>query len=281
MGRSPFFDGVGQVDVKVDGMAAKLPIFYYDGTAMTALFVARWRELRRVLPDPRFVPARLAPGLGVVGITCFEYRDTDIGPYNELAVSILLNEPWFLPNLPGQALARGLVRKQLHAFVHHLPVTTEVARATGVGYWGYPKFVAGIDFEESAGRRTCRLSEDGEEILTLSARDIPTPRADRLRIFSHLYQDRLPQSSEFDLNVAAMGRTSRPVATLELGRSHPIAAELSRLLVSRRAFHYQLLRRFEGILYGPDRLSLPLLEWARGSIEAARPAKPAKAAKAA
>ncbi len=257
---SPFFDGVTQSDMVIAGQSAKVPIFYYDGTATSAVFPARLGALRRLMPDPRIAPARLAPGLGAVAITCFEYRDTGIGPYNELAISIVLNEPWFLPNLPGRALIASLRRRQLHAWVHHLPVTTEIARAGGVDFYNYPKFIAGIDFEESEGRRDCRLSEGAEHILTLSGKRIAAPRSEQFQLFSHLWMDLQPQSSEFKINAKQMGVSLSPgAASLELGERHPIARELAGLIVGRRPLQYQYLPSFEGILYGPEHLSLPLL----------------------
>ncbi|MGC2373596.1 MAG: acetoacetate decarboxylase family protein [Solirubrobacteraceae bacterium] len=261
MRRSPFFDGVTQTEVTIAGQAAKVPIFYYDGTATQAVFAARLGALRRLMPDPRFCPARLAPGLGAVAITCFEYRDTDIGPYNELAISVVLNEPWFLPNLPGMALISSLRRRQLHAWVHHLPVTTEIARAGGVDFYNYPKFVGGIDFEQSTTDRVCRLSEGEEHILTLSGKLIATPRSEQFQLFSHLWMDRQPQSSEFKINASEMGVSLSPAAaTLQLGERHPIARELAEVIVRRRPLQYQYMPRFEGILYGPEHLSLSLLE---------------------
>jgi hypothetical protein len=271
--QSGFFEGVPQVDATLAGESAKLPIFYYDGTAQTAVFPARLGALRRLLPDPRFVPARLAPGLGAVGVTCFEYRDTDIGPYNELAITIVLNNPPFASNLPGRALLAGLRSKQLHAWVHHLPVTTEIARAGGVELYNYPKFVGSIDYEEGAGRRTCRLGEGDEHILTLDGPLIDTPRSGELQLFSHLWMDRQPQESEFKLNVIASGRSLRSgTARLELGERHPIARELADVLVSRRSIYYELMAPFEGILYGPEHLSLPLIRKALAMTEAGEPA---------
>jgi hypothetical protein len=257
---SPFFDGVAQSDVTLAGQPAKVPIFYYDGTATQAVFAARLGALRRLMPDPRFSPARLAPGLGAVAITCFEYRDTDIGPYNELAISVVLNEPWFLPNLPGLALISSLRRRQLHAWVHHLPVTTEIARAAGVDLYNYPKFIARIDFQQSEQRRTCRLSEGAEHILTLSGERIATPRSEQLQAFSHLWMDRQPQGSEFKINAIEMGVSLRPgTASLMLGERHPIARELAEVIAWSRPLQYQYMARFEGILYGPEHLSLGLL----------------------
>jgi hypothetical protein len=276
MRRSPFFDGVTQTDVTIAGQPAKVPIFYYDGTATGAVFAARLGALRRLMPDPRFCPARLAPGLGAVVITCFEYRDTGIGPYNELAISVVLNEPWFRPNLPSLALISGMRRRQLHAWVHHLPVTTEIARAGGVDFYNYPKFIAGIDFQESATRRACRLSEGAEHILTLSGERIATPRSEQFQLFSHLWMDRQPQNSEFKINAIEMGVSLRPgAASLELGDRHPIARELADLIAWRRPIHYQYMARFEGILYGPEHLSLPLIAQYAAQSTADAQAQPA------
>lgn len=270
---STFFDGVAQVEATLAGEPARLPIFYYDGSAQTAVFPARLNRLRELLPDPRFVPARLAPGIGAVAVSCFEYRDTDIGPYDELAISFVLAPPGTSFDPPGRALLSGLRRRQLHAWVQHLPVTTEIARAGGVELYNYPKFIAAIDFDESAGRRRCRLAEGGEPILTLDGAQIPTRSRARVQLFSHLWMDGQPQSSEFKLNILAGGRTLRPgLARLQPGADHPIARELEALLVSREAVYYELMDRFEGILYGPEHLSLQLLRRALAMVATDEPA---------
>lgn len=261
MRNSTFFDGVTQADLTENGQTIKVPLFYYDGTAMTAIFPARLKALRAALPDPRFQPARLAPGVGVVGITCFQYRDTDIAPYNELAISIILNEPYFRANLPGRALLSALHRHQFDAWVQHLPVTTEISCAAGVDYYNYPKFLASIDFTEEHGRHVCRLAQDCEHILTLSGRSIPARRPGRLQFFSHLWMDRQPQSSEFKISASAMGQRFSPdAATLTLGDVHPIARELAGMLLSRQPIYYHYLGKFEGILYGPEHLTAPLIQ---------------------
>lgn len=261
MRRSPFFDGVPQIDAELDGQPVKLPIFYYEGSAIGAVFPARLKRLRDLMPDPRFSPARLGPGVGAVAVTCFRYLDTDIGPYNELAISILLNEPSLLANLPGRAMLQGVRRRQLHAWVQHLPVTTEIARVGGVELYNYPKFIAKIDFSDRDRQIVCELSEGSEHILTLSGQEIPASRSEQIQLFSHLWMDRQRQGSEFKINAKKLGVSVNPRrACLQLGKRHPIACELDSLLLSHRPIQYQRIPSFEGILYGPDTLSLPLIE---------------------
>jgi hypothetical protein len=176
-------------------------------------------------------------------------------------------------------LISSLRRRQLHAWVHHLPVTTEIARAGGVDFYNYPKFIAGIDFQESEERRTCRLSEGAEHILTLSGERIATPRSEQFQLFSHLWMDRQPQGSEFKINAIEMGVSLRPgVASLALGEHHPIARELAEVIAWSRPLQYQYMARFEGILYGPEHLSLGLLAQtadATGQVTAEAVAQPA------
>lgn len=258
---SPFFDGVSQVEAEVAGRLAMAPTFYYDASAMTALFPARYGALRRLLPDSRFVPARLAPGLGVVSISCLEYRDTDVGAYNEVSIAIPLNFPAFRANWPGRALSQALRRGQSNVFIQHLPVTTEIALRGGIDFLGAPKFMAAIEFDDDGGRRRCRLAEGQEPILTLTGERLPAHGQAQLQSFCHFWMDGQPQSAEFKINLLQVGATRRPGAVaLEPGARHPIAEELERLLVSRRSLRYVYMPRFEAILYGPDHLTPPLLQ---------------------
>lgn len=259
MRASPFFEDIKQIDLKLDGHDVKLPIHYYDGNAMTAIFPARMSVLRKFLPDRRFSPARLAPGLGTVVITCFEYIDTDIGPYNELAIGIPLNVPYFRSNFPGRALLDARSSGQAHAFVHHLPVTTEIALVAGKRLWNYPKFVAGIDFTETGRQRVCRLSEGEEHILTMEFDKLTPHGPADIQVFSHLWHQRQPQGSEFKLHAARAGESTKPGgARVTLGDRHPIARELRDALFSAKSISTQWWDGVEGILYGPEHIPLPL-----------------------
>lgn len=258
---SAFFEGVRQIDVEIGRHPGKVPVFYYDGGCMTALFAARLRALRKLMPDPRYVPARLAPGLGVVSVTCLEYRDCDVGPYNEVAIGVVLNEPPHRTNVPARALISGQLRRQQHVLIRHLPVTTDVALRGGIDFYNFPKFIAEIGFERTGEAWRCRLAEGHEHIFTLTGRRIPAPRHDKVDLFCRLWMDGQPQTGQFTRNQLEVGSTTRRgAARLELAHRHPIALELERLLVSQTPFWYEHVPRMEAILFGPEHLTLPLVQ---------------------
>jgi Acetoacetate decarboxylase (ADC) len=258
---SPFFGGIRQIEIEFGGEPARMPVFYYDAGSMTAMFPARYRALQALMPDPRYVPARVAPGIGVVAITCLEYRDTDIHPYNELSIAIALNEPYHRKNLPGRAMIEAQRRDQAHVLVHHLPVTTDIALRCGVDFYNFPKFLGAIEFSRTEGRWRCRLAEGREHILTLSGNWIPAARGRRMSYFCHLWMDGQPQTGQFAQNQLELGISRRRgAAELELGERHPIALELDRLLVSRKPIQYEYAPSFEAVLFGPEHWTLPLIQ---------------------
>ena len=258
---SAYFDGVGQHEIVLDAGPCRLPAFGYDFGWIAADFPARYRALRKLLPDPRFVPARLAPGVGVVHVFCIEYRDTDVGPYNEVGIAIVLNHPSYRANLPARALIAVQRTGQSHAFVTHLPVTTEISREAGADLWGYPKFLAEIDFADEGPRRVCHVSKSGEHILTLSGERLQTGSAGQRQYFMHAWMERQPQLGEIRVNLVEVGESMRPgTGIVELGERHPIARELAGVLLARRSLNYEYVTRAEGILFAPEHVTPTVLE---------------------
>ncbi len=225
-----FFKGVPQASVSVGDYNMYTPLFYYDFTALTVAFMTPLSRIRALLPSPAMHPLRLTPWHGVTMLAAFEYRDTDIGPYNEVGVMfpITLQKP--APVLTGllRAMAEGPM-----TYIWQLPVTTEVARYLGVELAGFPKFVADIKFDRHDGWIDCRVAEGDSHILTLSVRDTPLHDSGRMpthvanvhsgRILHLLLTNNLPR--------LATSRNPSDVR-LELG-SHSIGRELRRLSLGR------------------------------------------------
>ena len=254
-----FFSGIEQVDVYSAGQKVKLPIFYRDARAHIAVFPASILALRPLLPDPRFVPAQIVPGIGGIVLAALEYHDTDIGPYNEFAFTVLLNNPHIL-QIPGYNLLRQLIQFNFYPYIQHLPVTTEAALRWGIDYSGFPKFLASINFEDTPGWVSCEVKEKDDLICRLKERKIATPYNRIMKYFIRLYQYQQPQYTEFKINAKELGISINPSnVKLELGSSHPVARELSRSILTNHALLSFYIPSVQFILYGPENLSLPLV----------------------
>jgi hypothetical protein len=173
-----FFSGIEQEDIAIRQYAGKSPMFFRNFQLMAGVYTADLAVCKSLVPNSRYHVLQILPGKALIGIHCMEYLDSDVGPYNEVSISIGIapKQTLFSPvNILKSALTQNF-----HAYIVQLPVTTEVAYFGGVDYFNYPKFVAGIDFEERDGCRICTLSEpdSGKMIMTFEGKKISTKKTD-------------------------------------------------------------------------------------------------------
>lgn len=256
-----FFAGVDQVEVRINGGKGKFPVFYRDARMFNIVLPASYAKLRKILPDPRFTPAQVFPGVGAVALTALEYYDTDIEPYNEFSMGIILNSPYYQP-VPGYNLLRQLFSQMINVYIWHLPVTTEIALRGGIDFYNYPKFMADIDFSDTGERVTCDLVGDGEQILTVSGEKVATSDLGEFKLMCNLYQNRQPQVAEFKMNVP-QGRIQWLPTNVSWGfnRSSEIGSDLASLVLGKRALQYFYFPRIQCILYGPEYMPMQLMRY--------------------
>ncbi|MCC6751643.1 MAG: acetoacetate decarboxylase family protein [Deltaproteobacteria bacterium] len=227
-----FFDGTrpGR-PVSVGSASFELPIQYYRDDAFVLFFPAPLAALERALPTPRLKPVPLLPGRGAVAIAAFNYLNTSIGPYGEVAVAIPVTLDRRAPPLVGALLESRF--PSLGLFVCHLPVTHLVARDAGRGIWGYPKFVADMRFEYTPERLGCSLSEEGQHILSVEVARGGLCVEERRPIVTYTVKGRelvrtiIPARGTARLNLGARG------CSLRLGE-HPVAESIRALGLGAR-----------------------------------------------
>jgi hypothetical protein len=239
-----FFNQVEQLDAPFGDDSIKMPVFYYDVTTINVAFLTPLQKIRALLPSTRMYPLRATPWHAVTAITCFEYRDCDAGPYNEVSISfpITIDKP--APILTGlfSHIAEGPM-----TYVHRLPVTTDIARKFGIDFYNYPKFIASIDFKNEDGWLSCRLAEGSNHILTLRVRQIPVKESDRWRFYGITFRNSRILRSEAIINVRKQAISRNPAnVKLELG-DHAIAQELRNLHLGRMV-HFQYMPQNQAIL---------------------------------
>ncbi len=251
--RGDLFKGIKQWELEHAGRKFKLPVFYYDNTSITAIYTASTGKVRKLLPHPAMNPIEMYPGRCMVAFTAFEYRKTDIDPYNEFSIAFLI--AFDKAQVPGLTALIQMARRCFTAYVWQLPVTTEIARMGGVELYGYPKFLSDISFERGKEWIECRLSEKGEEILNLKGKVLPTARGKVTRFVTYSITEGIPVTANVvvDPFEFAQSRDKRS-ASLELGPKHPIAVSLREIQLSAGPVMYQFSPVTEAILFGGKNL---------------------------
>ena len=255
--QSDFFSRTGvEEEISLgNGEVLNLPVRYLDFTAISAAFPADAARVRALLPSDRLRLVQVVPGKTAVALAAMEYRrwsvradGADEEPYNEVAVMFpVLRGPAagvpLLPLLmPGRFATFGW-------YVHHLPVTTQLARDGGIAVWGFPKFLAEITFTETDRARCCRLRADGKDILTLEVEKLPArPRHTDEYLYS-LKHGRLLRT-RFEIQGEYGGAGFRGGASYTLG-DHPIAEELRGLKIGHVALMREFSPRLQAMLHAP------------------------------
>lgn len=243
-----FFKGIKQWEFfEEGGRKGKLPCFYYDTTSLTVIYTAATRKVRELLPRKEMSPMEIIPGRCLIAFTAFEYRNTDLDPYNEFSIAFPIT--YGRPQIPTVSATLQMFRRNISAYVWQLPVTTEIARKGGVEMYGYPKFIADIDFERQAGAITCTLSAKGDRILTLTGNVLPVRREKITRFVTYSVLDGIPLKTNVFINPIQFAQTTaRNSASIEPG-IHPVARALKTLELSRKPILYQYSPLNEGILF--------------------------------
>ena len=206
-----------------DGAECFLPIRYFDVQCLVATFLAPPDKASELLVGAGLQPVLQEDGRAVVDLYCIEYRKTDIGPYNEVGLTVRALAP-------GDPVAAS--------YVIYLPVSTAVACRAGREIWGYNKFVAAIDVSSERKTFSTVLRDEGHEtICALEGRrdaSVPAPPTDILTFTLHHGQliktvIRVPTpsfASSGDSFLFKVGTSKHPMAdnlrTLTLDRARPV-----------------------------------------------------------
>lgn len=198
---------------EIQGQTVTLPCVVRDAGSGNAIFLVPSEGVARLLPGDAFEVVEAAPGQTQLILAIIDYRDNDLGDYNE--VGIIFN-----------VKPRGAEAEAAGTFIYRLPVDQSFTCDAGCTIWGFPKSVETIDYDYADDSATCRLEMDGKHVLTLKV-----PRGDgadsqELATHTYTYIAGVPHETRF--TTGGRGMSLNPGGQgveLTLG-DHPIAEQL-------------------------------------------------------
>jgi hypothetical protein len=153
---------------EVEGQEFSLPCEVRHATSGAAAYLVSAKAARKLLQGPDFEVVELLPGRALCSIAIIDYKDNDLGDYDEVSIALFVRPRGQRPKVPYLGNWIDLMRSRLGVHIIHLPVNQSFTCEAGCMIWGYPKTVQQIEFDYEPDRATCKLVYDGEHALTMS-----------------------------------------------------------------------------------------------------------------
>jgi hypothetical protein len=232
-----------------EGREVTMPVVVRDATSAAATYLVATAAARRLLPGPELDVVELLPGRALFSIAAIDYRDNDLGDYNEVSLAFFVRRRDERAGLPYLGAALDLARSRIATYIYRLPVDRRFTCLAGRGVWGFPKSVEQIDFEDVDGRRRCRLVMDGRHVLTFSVGRGGVRKLPDAAMVTYTYLDGVLNRTTFVSGATGVG-IHLGGAELALG-DHPLADELRSLGLPKGALMSVWMEHSHGRFEGP------------------------------
>jgi hypothetical protein len=241
----------GAASYQIQGRTVVMPVEVRDASTGVATWLLPARAVQRLVPDA-FEVATVLPGRTPVAIAVIDYRDNDLGDYDEVSITCFVRPRGAPRGLPWLGALRDLVAGRLGTYIWKLPVNQAFTCEAGRTIWGFPKTVETIHLHAESDRVRCRLEMDGQHVLTLSlprggGRTLPD-----VGTVTYSQIEGVPHRTRFTQGGAGVGFRLGG-ARLELG-PHPVADALRSLGLPGPALLTMWTERMHGRFDAPEKL---------------------------
>ena len=234
------------------GRTVTLPVEVRDASSGAVTYLVSAAAARALLPGPELDVVEVFPGRALFSIACIDYRDNDLGDYDEVSLTFFVRPKGTVRGLPYLSAWLDLLSGQLGTWIWKLPVNQAFTCEAGRTIWGFPKTVESIELTRENGSVRCRLAMDGRHVLTLS---VPAggkrtlPEQDTV---TYTLIEGIPHRTRFVQGGSGVGFAVGG-ARLELG-THPIADALGLLGLPKRALFSMHTEHMSGRFEAPEKL---------------------------
>ena len=198
----------------------KFPIQFRDVHYIAALYRSNQEAVIEKLKGTGLKPALHFMGSPLTAVGLIQYKDSDLGAYNELIIAIPVvpeNTKHKLSNWLD--LYSPLEKREIGQFIIHIPVTTQRSVDAGRELWGYPKIVLPITHEFGKKKlHTQVMSASGQttliEINGSNGWGVPIPSMD-LMTYSMLHDEMLKTFVDVDANMKWMPFSNLSITVLD------------------------------------------------------------------
>ena len=235
----------------IQGRSVPMPCVVRDACAATATWLVGSRAAQALLPGRELEVAEVFPGRGLLCISCVDYRDNDLGDYNEVSIALFVHKRGERKGIPYVGAALDMIRGLLPSYVLHLPVSQSFTCEAGRTIWGFPKSVDEIEIDTGGDRLRCVWNKDGLNVLKMSAPMGGTRELPEQTLRTYSYIDGELHETRFVSGADVFG-IRRGGVKIALG-PHSISDELRSLGLPKPALMSMWMGKVRGRFEAPQR----------------------------
>ncbi|MFT5042999.1 MAG: hypothetical protein ACI8TX_003996 [Hyphomicrobiaceae bacterium] len=244
---------LGERRYEVQGQEVRMPVVVRDASSLAATWLVDTERATAMIPGDAFETVELFPGKSILSLALIDYRDNDLGDYNEVSVAFFVRPRGTATGIPYIGTLMDILRSRVSTYICWLPVDQSFTRDAGDGIWGFPKTVDTIDYERVSGRASATLVAEGQKVLRMSGSAAGAQRIPESTMTTYTYIDGQPHATAFTSRSTDCGFRIGGGVELELG-DHPFADQLRGLGMSSRP----MMSVWMGHMYATFQAPVPL-----------------------
>jgi hypothetical protein len=237
---------------EIQGRTVTLPVEVRDASAGMALYAVDAHVARRLLPGDEVDVVEPWPGRALLSVGCVDYRDNDLGDYDEIAIAFIVRERGQQREPSRLRGLLDLLRGRMATAIRRLPVNQSFTCEAGRRIWGFPKTVDDIEICSEGRRAVCTWAREGRPIFRFSLPRGGKRHMPERELATYTWIEGVAHRTRFTSGAEGMG-VRLGGAELELG-THPIADELRALGLPRRALLTTWMEHMHGRFEAPEKL---------------------------
>ena len=227
---------------EIQGRKVSMPAVVRDASSGTAIFSVPRSALEKLLPNDSLEVIESGPDTAQLVIGFVDYRDNDLGDYNEVMI-VMFVKP------------RGAGDEEQGTYIYKLPVNQSFTCEAGAKIWGFPKTVEEIEIDYSDDSASCRLVMEGQHVFSIRLPRSVVENADdpdmEMKTYTALQGlTRIPFTQGGKGTAIAIGSEG---VTIELG-DHPLAGELRQLGLPKDADMSTWIENMWGTFGAPEKV---------------------------
>ncbi|WP_421843470.1 acetoacetate decarboxylase family protein [Mycobacterium sp.] len=161
---------VGYGRYLIDGREIALPVVVRDASLLASTFLVDAAAAQEMIAQSGYRVVKFLPGKAIVMLVCVDYRDNDLGDYNEGAINFFVTTPGEKRPLPFVGAIGGLFNGALKCFSYRMPVDQEFTTHAGRYIWGFPKWITQVDIEFGTRTATGTLIDEDQLVYSITTK---------------------------------------------------------------------------------------------------------------